>query len=76
MSKKNIDIIEEPSEVIEVNTNLTMEDIAYELAALSPEHRKLIIRTARRLARAYKSVEEIQQKMSELKQIEDMENEL
>lgn len=74
--KKEIEIIEEHSEPIEVETNLTLEDLVFELASLTPEHRRLVIKTARRFAKAYKSIEEIQEKMRKQKQIEEMENEL
>jgi len=76
MSKKNINIIEEPSEFIEVETNITLEDLVFELASLTPEHRRLVIKTARRFAKAYKSIEIVQEHMKQQEQIEQMENEL
>lgn len=77
-NKKNIDIIEENSEAIEVETEqtLTLDQLASELAGLSKDHRKLVIKTAKRLARAYASLEEIADIMKREKQIDDMENEL
>ncbi len=73
--KKNIEIIEENSEAIEVATdqNMSLEHLAEELAALNADHRKQVIKTAKRLAKAYASLEELADIMARENAIEDME---
>ena len=77
-NKKNIDIIEENSETIEVDTDksFTLDELAFALADLNAEHRKLVIKTAKRFARAYKDLEEIHDQMRRQNEIDEMENEL
>lgn len=77
-NKKNIDIIEENSEAIEVETDksLTLDELAFALADLTADHRKLVIKTAKRFARAYKDLEEIHDQMRRQNEIDAMENEL
>lgn len=72
--KKNIEIIEENSEAIEVATdqNMSLEHLAEELAALNADHRKQVIKTAKRLAKAYASLEELADLMARENAIEDM----
>lgn len=76
--KKEIEIIEENSEAIEVETDksLTLDELAFALADLTAEHRKLVIKTAKRFARAYKDLEEIHDQMRRQNEIDAMENEL
>lgn len=70
--KKNI---EENSEAIEVATdqNMSLEHLAEQLAALNAEHRKQVIKTSKRLAKAYMSLEELADLMARENAIEDME---
>lgn len=76
--KKEIEIIEENSEPVEVTTDqsLTLDELALALADLTPDHRKLVIKTAKRFAKAYKDLEEIHDIMRRDRQIDEMENEL
>lgn len=73
--KKNIEIIEENSEAIEVETdqNMSLEYLAKELAALNADHRKQVIRAAKHLVKAYASLEKLAGIMARENAIEDME---
>lgn len=69
---KQIKVITENSETIKVNNHdMKLVELAQELAKLSPAYRKEVIRTARKLARAYKSYQDIQ---AELGNIEEIDN--
>lgn len=78
MKKKNIEIIEENSEAIEVTTDqsLTLDQLATELASLNADHRKQVIKTAKRLAKAYASLEELADIMKRDRDIAEIEAEL
>lgn len=78
MKKKNIEIIEENSEAIEVTTDqsLTLDQLATELAGLDADHRKQVIKTAKRLARAYASLEDLAAIMKRDRDIAEIEAEL
>jgi hypothetical protein len=78
MKKKNIEIIEENSEPIEVTTDqsLTLDQLATELASLNADHRKQVIKTAKRLARAYASLEDLAAIMKRDREIAEIEAEL
>ena len=57
--KKNINIIKEQSETIEINNHdMKLDELAKHLANLRPEYRKEVIRTAKKLAKAYKSYQD------------------
>lgn len=57
--KKNINIIEEQSETLEINNHdMKLDELAKHLAHLRPEYRKEVIRTAKKLAKAYKSYQD------------------
>lgn len=78
MKKKNIEIIEENSEAIEVTTeqSLTLDQLATELASLNADHRKQVIKTAKRLAKAYASLEDLAAIMKRDREIAEIEAEL
>lgn len=78
MKKKNIGIIEENSETIEVTTDqsLTLDQLATELASLNADHRKQVIKTAKRLAKAYASLEDLAAIMKRDREIAEIEAEL
>lgn len=78
MKKKNIEIIEENSEAIEVTTDqsLTLDQLATELASLNADHRKQVIKTAKRLAKAYASLEDLAAIMKRDRDIAEIEAEL
>jgi len=78
MKKKNIEIIEENSEAIEVTTDqsLTLDQLATELASLNADHRKQVIKTAKRLAKAYASLEDLAAIMKRDREIAEIEAEL
>lgn len=70
--KKTIKVITENSEAIKVNSrDMSLTEIAEALAGLKPAYRKEVIRTAKKLAKAYKSYQDIQ---AELGNIEEIDN--
>lgn len=75
MKSKNIDIIEEHSEPIEVITpqSLSLEELSKELAKLTAYHRKAVIKAAKQIARAYASIERIHQLMDAEQKIREAE---
>lgn len=72
MSRKKVNIIEEQSEPIAVNTrNMKLDDLAKQLASLRPEYRKEVIRTAKKLAGAYKAYQDATATINGLEDLND-----
>lgn len=76
--KKNIELIKEQSEAVEVYTEqtLSLEALAKQLAKLTDCHRKAVIKAAKQLARAYESIERINQLMDTEQRIREAQEEL
>lgn len=70
--KKQIKVITENSEAIKVNNHdMSLAEIAEALAGLTPAYRKEVIRTAKKLAKAYKSYQDIQVELGNIEEIDN-----
>jgi hypothetical protein len=70
MKTKKLNIIEEASETIKVNSkDMKLDELTVALAGLAPAYRKEVIRTAKKLAKAYKVYQDLQVELEDIKEM-------